>query len=287
MKRLVPIGMLVLALIAPATTVTAQSGSAYSGDDYDWAYLFAGQAQKLSIDVGPNAVLFKLGDITVQGTLAADARAAIDGNENLANGDGSISSDEVATFEALAAATINGLLPTRFDFQLLTIDGKTAYAGPDDNVIGISRLDVSGLEGPIDSTDPITTDIDVLLRFDSVDDSAGRHSVRFENVYGDFTGFDASNAPPAQVIVSAYKSWAIDEKSIVPSELRERLDDDKITLGNADMAFFDQAGEALAFDMTGDPDVKVNEKSKRSPAITPGLLLAGLGVALIGMRRRV
>ena len=282
MNRLVLFGSLLLALTAFASPAAAQS------DDTEWASLFMGQTQLLDIEVGPNAVVFRLHDITVTGTLAADARSAIDQATAIGgDGDGTVSNEEVAGFEAIAAATINTLLPAEFDFEILTIDGRRAFsASADDGKIAIMAVDVKGAEGPVSSTEPIMTDISAKLRFDSVDQSKADHDIRFENVYGDFTSFDASSAPPAEVRITGYKSWSIVGGTIQPASFNERLDDDTITLTNADIAYFDEQGEGLIFEIHGDPSVKVGEAKKGSPGVAPLAAVAVLGALLAALRRR-
>lgn len=283
MNRSVLIGALAVALLAPATTVTAQSDSS---SDYSWAYVFAGQTQLLQIDVGPNGVVFKLNDITIDGQMAADARHAIDNLRGVGDGDGQITQEEIVGFEALATATINSQLPNQFDFEMITLDGKRAFSSSDQPVVSLTELDIKGAEGPTSSTEPIKTDMAALLRFESVSQSSSMHSVVFSNIYGDFTGFDSSGAPPSKVEVSAFRSWEIVAETVQPSELQERVNDDTIELTNSDFAYFDERGEGLAFTIKGDPTVQLSSETNKSPGIGPVSLIAALGVALVALRRR-
>lgn len=281
MYRSLFIGLLAIGLVLPAAPASAQS-------EYDWAYVFAGQSQLLTIDVGPNGVLFKMHDITIEGEMAADARAAIDELQSVGNGDGTVSEEEIVNFEALAQATINSQLPNQFDFDMITIDGKRAFASNDaDSVIALTSLTIGGAEGPVTSTDAIQTDIEAMLRFDSVDQSAAKHEVRFENLYGDFTSFDASDAPPAKVIVTGYQSWAIQRDSIQPAEFQDDLADDKIELTNSDFAAFDELGEGLLFTIEGDPEDQVSRVTEKSPGVGPLAFIGVIGIALLGLRRRL
>ena len=279
MRKLVPLTILALSLLVASVPAEAQSS-----DEYGWAYLFAGEAALLTIDAAPNAVIFTMHDITIDGDLARDARAAIDSADGVGNGDGTVDDNEVVGIEAILQSMINSVLPNEFDLTMITIDGMKPYAA-EDRLVEIMALDVKGAEGSIESGAAIKTDVKVKLLFDSVDHGATSHTIRFENLYGDFSGHDVSDAPPVRVEVSAYKSWTIQKDTIAPAEFQDRLAGDTLVFEKADMAYFDEEGEGLEFTIKGDPADLIKDE-KDTPAAPLVVLLGILGMLGVALRRK-
>lgn len=281
MRKMLPLATFMLALALAATPVAEAQDDAEAA----WAYLFSGQAALLTVEAGPNAVIFTVHDITLSGQYAADARQAIDGFQGVGDGDGQLTESEVVGAEALIQSTVNSMLPSEFDFQMITIDGKTAYA-QDRPAVEMMALDIKGAGGDVSSTDPIKTDVKVKLRFDTVDQSLSSHTFRFENLYGDLSGLAPNELPPAEIRVSGYSSWDIVGTSIEPVDFQDRLDSDTMTFETADIAYFDDEGKGLQFAIKGDPDVKIDETNKGSPGVAPFALIGLVGALLVALRRR-
>lgn len=271
------------AILAFALVFAASSAEA-SNDQYGWTYLFAGQAALVTVDAGPNAVVFTLHDITIEGEPAADARYAIDHFDGVGNGDGQVSDSEVIGIQAIITSAVNSMLPQRFDLEMITIDGMAAFSEENKDV-HLEALKIKGAQGAVTSTDPIQTDVKVKVSFDTVDQARTTHTLRFENLYGDFSGYDTSKAPPMEVQVRGYKSWDIVPSSIEPTEFQERLQDDTLTLTQDDVVHFDQEGKGLVFVIEGDPSVKIDDDTKGSPSVGGALVLAAVGALFVALRR--
>lgn len=274
--------------LAPAFVVAALvvAVPAHAQSSEDWQYLFDGQPALLSIEVGPNAVLAELHDITASGDYARDARLAIDNFQGVGNGDGTVSEQEVVTFEAYATVAINENLPTTFDHDLVKLDGRTPLGLDGNKAIEMVKVDIKGAEGSVDSTEPIKTDLRVKLIFDEVDQRKTTHSVEFTNVYGDFTSYSGSEVPPVSVQISAFGDWAIVSNSVQPAEAAARLQGDTLTFTNEDFTYFESAGSSLFFEVQGDPSDQVVDNVEGAPGVGPMVFLGALGAAMVALRRR-
>lgn len=144
-------------------------------------------------------------------------------------------------------------------------------------------MNIEGLAGSVESTSPIVTDITIRLRFAGVEEGLASHTVRLEQLYGDFSGeYDATHFPPVQVVVQGKAPWTLDEDSVTPPMMAEHAEDGKLVFDQGDVEHFDETGEYLEFTVSGDPKADFN------PA--PGLEIVGLlgavAAAVLLARRR-
>jgi hypothetical protein len=168
----------------------------------------------------------------------------------------------LADLEKLAKAAANMHFEDE-PLEFVTIDGMPATSTL------VTRVNVEGLAGDVESTNPIVTDVTIRVGFLGVDDSLDSHTVRLEQLYGDFSGeYDATHFPPVTVIVSGKDPWTLDTDSIEPAEMAARAEDGKLVFDQDDVQHFDEVGEYLQFTVAGDPDADFNP--------SPGLEVVGL-----------
>lgn len=268
-------------LPAAATLVTlalfAPNGAA-NGDSGDASMIFGGQPQEVRIEVGTDFIDISVDDITIPGELAHEIRVAIDNSFLADEGepDGVVSSDEVSRIERAARALANQHFAEE-PLDFVTIDGNPATS------TRISRVNVEGLAGDVESTNPIVTDITIRVGFLGVDDSLDSHTVRLEQLYGDFSGeYDATHFPPVTVIVTGKEPWTLDTDSVEPEEMAARAEDGKLVFDQDDVQSFDEVGEYLQFTVAGDPDADFNP----APGVEIVGLLGAVGAAVFLARRK-
>lgn len=281
MRRTLLLGVTIVALLVPAGTV-AGSETSQAGSE-DWDQLFQGVPSHMDITVGPDAIRFTLEDISIEGDYAAELRLTID--EQLGDADGDLSDGEVATAQSFVIAILNNQLPDSFDKELVRLDGRTPYSEAGFPV-HLESLTIDGAEGPVTSTDKISADISVLLRFETVDQDKALHQLRFENVWGDVTGFDLEQAPDMEIRVQGYRSWNIQQDSINPTAMQDRYGDGSLVFTSADVSHFEQEGNHVAFDIEGDPSDQILTEAEESPALAPLALLVFALIGLAAWRRR-
>lgn len=274
MKKILLLLIAVLALIVPAGTASAT----------DWDRLFEGAPGHLDIIVGPDAIRFSMEDIRVEGEEASKLRKVID-NSPAGDGDDVVSESEAATFQAFVTASVNAMAPQSFDLDLVKMDGRAPYA-EDHPVIHVESLKIHGAEGDVESTTPISADLSVLLRFESVDQTRTTHHLRLENIWGDLTGHDLEYSPGMEIRVQGYQSWTIQEDSIRPSGVKEHYQDGVLVFTGADVERFEGQADGLEFEIQGDPAHRILTDTEESPAVAPVVVLLFALGALLGLRRR-
>lgn len=282
MKRTLILAAALVALLAPASSVLADTGS-HTTDD--WQQLFDGAPGHMDIIVGPDAVRFKVEEITIDGEQAAQLRQFIDSTPAVGDGNHQVSEGESDTFQAFVTAAVNAQLPQSFDLDMVKMDGRTPYReeGPE---VHIETLKIHGAEGDITDTAPITADLWVLLNFETVDQTKSTHHLRLENLWGDLTGYDLEDAPDMEIRVQGYKSWEIQQDSIRPDQVQERYEDGVLVFTGEDASEFKEEGQGLEFEIEGDPSDQILAEAEESPAIAPLLVLAVALVGTVALRRR-
>ncbi len=281
MRRTLLLGMAIVALLAPAGTV-AGSGNTQAGNE-DWDQVLQGVPGHMDIIVGPDAIRFILEDISIEGEYAAELRHTID--TELGDRDGEVSENEVGTTQSVVTAIVNNQLPNSFDMDLVRLSGRTPYA-EEGSAVNLENLQINGAEGSTTSTDKISADLSVLLLFETVNQNLDLHTLRFENVWGDVTGFDLEQAPDMEVRVQGYGSWSIVEDSIEPSDMQSRYDDGKLVFTGEDISHMEEEGNHVTFDISGTPGDQMLTESEDSPAVAPLVLLVFAFAGLAAWRRR-
>lgn len=281
MKRTLILVAALVALLAPASSALAGSGTTTE----DWQQLFEGAPGHMDIIVGPDAVRFKVEEITIEGDQAAQLRQFIDSTPAVGDGDHEVSEGESDTFQAFVTAAVNAQLPQSFDLDMVKMDGRTPYReeGPE---VHIETLKIHGAQGDITDTSPITADLWALLHFETVDQTKTTHHLRLENLWGDLTGYDLEEAPDMEIRVQGYKSWEIQEDSIRPTQVQERHEDGVLVFTGEDASEFKEEGQGLEFEIEGDPSDQILAEAEESPAITPLVLLVVALGGIAGLRRR-
>ncbi len=283
MKRTLLLAAALVALLAPAGSVLAGSGTTH--DTNEWEQLFDGAPGHMDIIVGPDAVRFQVEQITIDGEQAAQLRQFIDSSPAVGDGDHEVSQGESDTFEAFVTAAVNARLPDSFDLDMVTMDGRTPYReeGPE---VHIETLKIHDAAGEITDTSPITADLSVLLRFETVTQGKTTHHLRLENLWGDLTGYDLDEAPDMEIRVQGYRSWTIQEDSIRPTQVQERYHDGVLVFTGEDASEFKEQGQGLEFEIEGDPSHQILGESEESPVVAPLIFIGVALVGLIALRRR-
>lgn len=271
--------MLLATVVAAALTLGLASVA--SATEEDPAMIFGGQPQDVRIEIGPDFIDISVDDITIPGELAREARAGIDESPFLSdNGeaDGVVSSTEVDRVEQFAKAAAN----THFDDEplaFITIDGQPATR------TSVTRVNVEGLTGDVDSTNPIVTDVTLRVGFDAIDTTKGSHTIRLEQLYGDFAGeYDATHFPPVNVIVTGKAPWQIVLDSVQPEEMADHAQDGALRFTQEDVRHFDEMGEYLQFTVAGDPEADFSENN--SPGVEVLGLLGAVAAAIFLARKK-
>lgn len=280
MTRWIWTGMAVAAmlLMAPAASATSASTIETMFEEV--------RPESFRLELAPDAALFNV-RFAFEGSAASELRYALDNLDGIGDGDGTVTKEEVSTFQFTAATAINSALPTDIPMSPLTIDGTEPRNPDGGKPIELAYIELNDAEGDVDATGLITATIELQIWFADVDKDLTSHDVSLENIFMDFKVYDASEADnlPTKVTIGGYRSWDVIKDTVDPVEAQERYTDGALVFTASDYHYVDEEGESLTFEIQGDPSDAAGVE-KDSPGFGLASLLAALGVAVLVMRRR-
>jgi hypothetical protein len=284
MKKLLALGLAVVALVGFALPATAQE----DGDDSPgWnfeAYLKEAHSWgALTAHVGPDSVALTWSGLTLGDEASSDLR-------HLA--DGALSGEKDGNVDAKELDDFTFGLTALFESQFGKYANQHAFSGfllidqAEAQKVEVEHVEAEGLEGSVDQAGPITVEVALDIAFPNVDDHKDVHTVRFD--LGPYFLQESHNddaeslAGDLTLTIAGADGWTIDAQSIQPTCAAESLEDGQLVFAGDDVdCFTGHDGVLLSF--------AINGHGTRDSSFLPGFEGLFAALALVGvlvLRRR-
>jgi hypothetical protein len=282
---------MMVALSASAAAQEESEEPAASEDEEgapEWSFesIFDGSNSwgDLTFNFAADAVEVDWSGITLNADASRAARAVADGAMS-GEKDGVVSDDEFDSFKSALQALLEnefGKWANNHAFSgFVLIDQAEAQEAE------VSKLDATGMTGPVDAETPVTASFAIRVGFPNVDDYKDIHTVRVD--FGDYyltqpsEGDTERFAGDLTLTLTGMDDWTLDPASVHPECASAGYADGKLVYEGEDASCFTgKSGVVLVFAITGE--------GKQSSNFLPSLQLLGaisaLGAA-VALRRRL
>lgn len=279
MRRIVALSVLVL--LAYSAPVAAQDDffSEFHFKKLQFKFWPSGVDNRQKSDGAGSAITVHVDEVRIEGINAQELRHCIDGDPSFCsyqipggNADGTVTSDEVQSFENISIAAIKSAVP-RVGKMATMLQKNVSVDGMAGKNAVITRVQFKGAEGKTSSEALVLAYIDAKVTYEN-DPKAKSHTIKVDDLPLKEEFFIYDNA----LWVSGNDRWSFDREATSPGEAKN--------LVNSQGYFSTQDRfEQLS---TQGLQIKVQEGggSKRSPGPEAAAILGTLALLAILIRRR-